>query len=435
MSVNANPLMSLLTNPAIAGMIDNAAGTLVPVPQGAVTAQAAATAGTTTAKANTQVGTAANQAGQALGKLFGEAVGSNAKGGTAVSQFVGGFVSGMAEGLEQSMGNFCPGEPNPNDKLPPSQPTQMSVDSQGVVHTPGGYTIEATSQYCWKITGPDGKSTEVWGDPHVRQKDEKGKVTGTWDFKKDSTFVLDDGTKINVKCKPYNNMTVSSTLEIWRDGEEVDITDIDKGKGKVSQVQTNANEDVATQQTFMEGVNASDWLFGAYQITGNTAEGADHFTKGQFELGQWGHNNVGGWGGNYGNGWHGLNNNSSEFGIPKNPPATQPPTTQPPTTQPPTTQPPATDQKTQGLIKVLQGVLEILSALAPLLKSQAPTKNPYTTPDPAPPKTTTPPKYDPTQHAAGLQGAFQAIGTMFQVLGEILQMAAALKGARAQGAR
>src|SRR4051794_12779395 len=133
MSVNANPLMSLLTNPAIAGLIDNAAGTLVPVPQGAVTAQAAATGTTANAKANANVGTAANQAGQALGKMLGETVGS--KGGTAVSQFVGGFVSGMAEGLEHSLGNFCPGEPNPGDKKPPNQPTQMTVDSNGAVHT------------------------------------------------------------------------------------------------------------------------------------------------------------------------------------------------------------------------------------------------------------------------------------------------------------
>jgi len=424
----ANPLMSLLTNPTIAGLIDNAAGTLVPVPQGAATAQAAATANTK-GNTNTKLDTAANKAGAALGKLFGESVGSSSKGGTAVSQFVGGFVQGMAEGLEQSMGNFCPGEPSPDGNKPPSQPTQMTVDSDGKVHTPGGYTIEATSQYCWKITGPDGNTSEVWGDPHVRQKDKDGKVTGTWDFKNDATFVLDDGTKINVQCKPYNNMTVSSTLEIWRDGEEVDITDIDKGKGKVGQVQTNAHEDVKTEQTFMEGTNAADWLYNAFQITGNTAEGADHFTQGQFELGQWGHNNVGGWGGNYGNGMLGIDN--AQGGIVRDGPMV-------PQQPVPAPKPPATDPKTQAtqaLLKILGGVLEVLKGLLPLLQKRAPTQNPYTTPDPAPPKTTTPPKYDPNQHAQGLQSAFQAIGTMLQVLGEVMQMAAALKGMRAQGTR
>lgn len=421
-----NPLMSLLSNPLIAGMIDNAAGTLVPAQQGAAQTTAAANLGgpATTKTANANTGAAAGKAGEAMGKLIGETVG--AQGGSAVSQFVGGFVDGLAKGLEHSLGNFCPGEPSPEDKKPPSKPTQLNVDSNGAVTTPGGYKIEATGQYNWKITGPDGKSSEIWGDPHVRQKDEKGNVTANWDFKKDSTFVLADGTKINVQCKPYNNMTVTSSLEIWRDGEEVDITDIDKGKGKVGQVQTNANEDVQTQQTFMEGINAADWLFGGFQITGNTAEGADNFAKGKFELGEYGHNFVGGWGGNYGNGLHGLNNNSDMLGIPGA--ATKPPTTQAPANT-------ANADKIAALVKILQGVLEIVSALAPLLKNQTPKNNPYTSPDPAPPKTTTPPKYDAGQHAQGLKNAFQAIGTMFQVLGEVLQMAAALKGMRSQGAR
>ena len=65
-----------------------------------------------------------------------------------------------------------------------------------------------------EITGPDGQSSEIWGDPHVREKDKDGKVIGNWDFKKDSTFVLGDGTKINVSTKPYNNMTVTTGLEI-----------------------------------------------------------------------------------------------------------------------------------------------------------------------------------------------------------------------------
>jgi hypothetical protein len=404
------------------------------VPQGA--AQAAATAAnggrpvTTTANlggpvttktADTKDQSAAGKAGEAMGKLIGETVGS--QGGSAVSQFVGGFVDGLAKGLEQSLGNFCPGEPSPEDKKPPSKPTQLNVDSNGVVTTPGGYKIEATSQYTWKITGPDGSSSEIWGDPHVRQRDAKGNITANWDFKKDSTFVLADGTKINVQCKPYGNMTVTSAIEIWRDGEEVDITDIDKGKGKVGKVQVNANEDFATQQTFMEGLNASDWLFGGFQITGNTAEGADHFARGQFELGEWGHNHIGGWGGNYGNGIHGLNNNSDWLNGPG---AAKPPSTQPAPN-------PAVD-RTAALLKILTGVLELVSALAPLLKSQA-RNNPYSTPDQAPPKTTTPPKYDSAQHAQGLKNAFSVFGTMFQVLGQVLQMAAELKGMRAQGAR
>ena len=182
----------------------------------------------------------------------------------------------------------------------------------------------------------------------------------------------------------------------------------------------------------MEGTGANDWLYGGFQIAGNTADGADNFAKGQFELGQWGHNFIGGWGGAYGNGLHGLNNNTTWLDGPGAAPAPAKP--QPtPTPQPPTNN--GNADKIAGLLKVLSGVLEILTALAPLLKNQKPANNPYTTPDPAPPKTNSPPAYDPNQHAKGLQNAFQAIGTMFQVLGEVLQMAAALKGMRSQGAR
>src|SRR3712207_7111164 len=42
--------------------------------------------------------------------------------------------------------------------------------------------------YEWKITGPDGKTTRVWGDPHVDEGDREG--NNDWEFKRNSTFVL-----------------------------------------------------------------------------------------------------------------------------------------------------------------------------------------------------------------------------------------------------
>ena len=103
--------------------------------------------------------------------------------------------------------------PTLEDSGPPSG--NLSTEG-GKVTTPGGYQIEPLGQYEWKITGPDGKSTRVWGDPHVAEGD-----GGAWDFKRDSTFVLGDGTRINVATKPYGNMTVTSGLEILSGNDRV----------------------------------------------------------------------------------------------------------------------------------------------------------------------------------------------------------------------
>src|SRR5262249_36342838 len=81
---------------------------------------------------------------------------------------------------------YCPEPPPP---CPAPNPLQVGADEK--IHTPGGYTIEADGNTAWKITGPDGKCTTVSGDPHVSESD-----GGKWDFKRDSSFVLPDGTKI-----------------------------------------------------------------------------------------------------------------------------------------------------------------------------------------------------------------------------------------------
>src|SRR5207248_5346521 len=122
----------------------------------------------------------------------------------ALGSFTTGLVEGLATGLT---GTFAPSAPSPTDNCPPSsgQPSMLAVD-KGVITTAGGYKIEPSGQFEWKITGPDGKSTRVWGDPHV----ETSKGT-KFDFKQDTSFVLPDGTKINVKTTPWTgnpNVTV-----------------------------------------------------------------------------------------------------------------------------------------------------------------------------------------------------------------------------------
>jgi hypothetical protein len=185
----------------------------------------------------------------------------------------------------------CVEAPNQNDCCHP----QGSLRNEGgKITTPGGYTIEATKQHEWIITGPDGKTTRIWGDPHVAEGD-----GGKWDFKRDSTFVLGDGTRINVRTAPWGDgkMTVTAGLEIISGNDRVNITDIDKGKGVTGPITqdgyTHSNS-FAGNDVFVMGRESDDWSFQGREITGSKNGGES------FELGnnlpagntrpQWGNN-------------------------------------------------------------------------------------------------------------------------------------------------
>lgn len=168
--------------------------------------------------------------------------------------------------------------------VPPDQgdcchPEGSLTNEGGKIKTPGGYTIEATKQHEWIITGPDGKTTRIWGDPHVAEGD-----GGKWDFKRDSTFVLGDGTKINVKTAPWKDgkMTVTSELEIISGNDRVNVTGIDKGKGTVGQITQDGfahancfgNNDV-----FVMGRETDDWSLQGREIIGSN-NGGESFKLG-----------------------------------------------------------------------------------------------------------------------------------------------------------
>lgn len=87
-----------------------------------------------------------------------------------------------------------------------------------------------------------GAVTRVWGDPHV-DKDADGKTD--FDFKKDMTFQLEDGTKITVKTVPggKDGTTFSSELTITNGNNAIQVTGLasDKdGKNNLEVVQSNA---------------------------------------------------------------------------------------------------------------------------------------------------------------------------------------------------
>lgn len=102
---------------------------------------------------------------------------------------------------------------------------------QGSVRTAGGYTIVPEGKdAAWSVFGPDQKAgdkpmTRVWGDPHVDEKD------GTrWDFTKDSSFRLPDGTMIAVDTTSETGQSVSKGLTIVNGADRVNIAGIDQNK-------------------------------------------------------------------------------------------------------------------------------------------------------------------------------------------------------------
>lgn len=146
------------------------------------------------------------------------------------------------------------------------------------IYTPGGYRIEMLGQYEWKITGPDGKWIRVHGDPHVDEGDRDG--TCDWDFKRNTTFVLGDGTRVNVTTVPggAEGMTVTGRIEVISGIQSVTVGGIDKGKGRIGEVGFHF-ADTFTGDVVTMGAETDDWTFRGREITGSR-NGGDSFVLG-----------------------------------------------------------------------------------------------------------------------------------------------------------
>ena len=335
---------------------------------------------------------------------------------------IGKILSGLGE-LLQAYSGVAVNHPNPADC------GGLKADAAaGAVTTSGGYKIEATGKFEWKITGPDGKSTRIWGDPHVAEGD-----GGKWDFKKDSTFVLGDGTKVHVKTQPYGNgATVTSALQIEKNGQLVDINGIAEGKGKVGEVRQGPAT-FATEQQFLMGKETDDWSFQGKEILGDN--GADKFKLGNDLAPGAGPQAAAGAGANAGGGIA-FAQSGAAGGVLGG-------AGQMSAGAPAGTLGAVAQQGTQlaqggGMLQLLTQVLGILQSLIGLLANQPGGNNPYYQPQPAQqqpqpaqtqpaqptlPQQPTQPAYDPNQHRQGLTNAFYALGSMFVALGQTLQLA------------
>lgn len=180
----------------------------------------------------------------------------------------------------------CDGEESPSDS--PSGGLEVEGD---VITTEGGYEIEMMGSTEWKITGPDGSSTRIWGDPHVDEGDRNAtsEANGGWDFKDNTTFVLPDGTEIHVTTVPRDNgTTVTGQLNIVNGDHAVEVTGVDRGKGQIGEVTTNGAEvaqEYEAYQDVVSGAQVDDWTYDGREIVGSTGRGDEFVVDDEMEPG------------------------------------------------------------------------------------------------------------------------------------------------------
>ncbi len=110
----------------------------------------------------------------------------------------------------------------------------VTQNDQGaiVVRTIDGYIVRAEGKdYAWSVTGPDGMTTRIWGDPHVTESD-----GGVWDFKERGTFFFGKN-KITLEVAPYGkDKTVSGSIHLYAGDERVTIKGLNTNKPVISAV-------------------------------------------------------------------------------------------------------------------------------------------------------------------------------------------------------
>lgn len=151
--------------------------------------------------------------------------------------------------------------------------SNWTVDKEArTIELDNGYKLAfENTRNAWQLTDAEGNTVRVWGDPHV---DEDADGTTDWNFKHDSTFILDNGTKITVGTKNVGNrLTVTDDLTITKGDQAVVVTGIGDNDVRISNVMTNGRElDEVTNDgyVFRQGEGVNDW-YTRVEITGDQA--------------------------------------------------------------------------------------------------------------------------------------------------------------------
>lgn len=123
-----------------------------------------------------------------------------------------------------------------------TQPVSASASMNGgkVAFQNQNYEINISDQGEVIIDNKNtGEHYRIWGDPHV---DVDGKRA--FDFKGDTTFVLDDGTKVTIETTPWrgnNGQTISSKVSIIDGNSDFGV--------KITGVDDNATGDLSFETT------------------------------------------------------------------------------------------------------------------------------------------------------------------------------------------
>lgn len=160
--------------------------------------------------------------------------------------------------LQTGSQSSCCGEVAPPAQQDCCHPQgSLSVDCNTIT-TPGGYKISVNGDCEWTITTPEGKTTKIWGDPHVAEGD-----GGKWDFHDNSVFVLPDGTKIYATTGDSGNgATVTTGLTVSTGNEHVSVSGVNKGNPEIGQVTSGAfmpSSGFNVNDVFVMGGDGDDW--------------------------------------------------------------------------------------------------------------------------------------------------------------------------------
>ena len=155
-----------------------------------------------------------------------------------------------------------PGTPAPGTSTEVLKAMQAITDDRGAitVRTPDGYVVKAEGkEQAWSITGPDGKTTRIWGDPHVVERD-----GDRWDFKERGSFMF-GANKITAETVPAGNgQTLSYRLTVYSGNERVTVGGINTNKPVIVAVGQDGKQHDdqladGTQYTRSLGANGEAW--------------------------------------------------------------------------------------------------------------------------------------------------------------------------------
>ena len=173
-----------------------------------------------------------------------------------------GPVIGRPAPVTPAPATTTPGTPAPGTSTEVLKAMQAITDDSGgiTVRTPDGYVVKAEGkEQAWSITGPDGKTTRIWGDPHVLESD-----GDRWDFKERGSFMF-GANKITAETVPAGNgQTVSYRLTVYSGNERVTVGGINTNKPVIVAVGQDGKQHDdqladGTQYTRSLGANGEAW--------------------------------------------------------------------------------------------------------------------------------------------------------------------------------